>query len=109
MAFVAYMSLKNSYPSAIQGIFKHLGSVVLHFLAYGGLVVIYFWAFLKERSGGCLWAAFFSISYGLVLEIAQLWVPGRTFSIGDLAVNCLAALLAAWTLKTSKGVIHNKV
>jgi len=99
MAVVAYMSLKNRYPPAIQELFYNFGSVVLHALAYGGLTLIYFWAFLKGRHRGYLWAALFSISYGLALETAQLWVPGRTFSLGDITVNCLAAMLAGVVLK----------
>ena len=103
MAFVAYMSLKSSYPSVVQGLFNHLGTVFLHFLAYGGLVVIYFWAFLRERARGYLWAALFSVSYGVVLEVAQLWVPGRTFSVGDMAVNVLGAAVGVMGVMLVKG------
>ncbi len=104
MAFVGYMSLRSSYPGVIQDLFNTLGSVVLHFLAYSGLTVIYFWAFLRRHAKGHLWAAFFSISYGLALEVAQLWIPGRSFSLGDLAVNCLGVALAAMGIVGFKGL-----
>ncbi len=102
MAVVAYMSLKSSYPPAVQSLFDSLGSVVLHFVAYGGLAVLYFWAFLRDRPKGYLWAALFSISYGMVLEVAQLFVPGRSFSPGDMVVNCLGAIVGAMVM--GKGV-----
>ncbi len=93
MAVVAYMSLKTSYPHAVQSLFDNLGSVFLHFLAYGGLVALFFWTFLKKDARGLLLAGLFSVSYGLFLEVLQLWVPGRSFSLMDIGVNCLGAMV----------------
>gem|GEM_PF-5288941 len=99
MGVVAYMSLKSQYPSGVQSIFDVLGSVFLHLLAYVGLTVLFFWSFLRRNSWGFFLAALFSVTYGFALEVAQLWVPGRSFSVGDIAVNILGATVAAAAIR----------
>ncbi|MEW6188762.1 MAG: dephospho-CoA kinase [Actinomycetota bacterium] len=44
----------------------------------------------------CAWAMSISIAYGILDEIHQIFVPTRTFSLWDVAMDSLAALIVAF-------------
>jgi len=48
-------------------------------------------------------SAFF---YGLLLEVIQIWVPGRIFSFKDILANLIGSALGGlflWIIKALKG------
>jgi len=67
--------------------------LVYHFLAYSYLSVLPFLGFQIPKSA--LMAAILMIPLGVSLEFAQLWVPGRIFSVADLSANILGASCGA--------------
>ena len=58
---------------------------LLHFLAYCWLAALPM--FLQRRAWGIIAPPLAVMALGIVLEIGQLYVPGRTFSLGDMAAN----------------------
>ncbi len=99
MGVVAYMSLKSQYPGIVRGFFDVVGSVFLHLIAYLGLTLLFFWSLRRRRLSGFFLAFLLSFLYGFLLEVAQIWVPGRSFSGGDLLVNFLGAVMGVAVLK----------
>ncbi|EFK11052.1 VanZ-like protein [delta proteobacterium NaphS2] len=67
---------------------------VYHMLAYLWLSALPFFAF--SRSGGALTAALAMIFLGIGLEFVQAYVPGRSFSVADMAANSLGVILGIW-------------
>lgn len=109
MALLAWMSLGTSYPGPVESLFREVGSLVLHGLGYFFLSLLFGWALTaKAQKGGALFALAAAFFYGLVLEIAQIYVPTRGFSGVDILVNLVGsglgalALLALWSQR-SKG------
>jgi len=95
MAVIAYMSLRGHYPESIEDIFNTVGSMLLHLVAYFGLALLFSFATGIRGRNGVFLALFFSFSYGLIMEVAQMWVPERRFSLLDILVNFMGAGLGA--------------
>ncbi len=62
---------------------------LLHGIAYGGLATL---AFVAARNPWTAW--FMAVGYGVVDEIHQSYVPGRSCSGLDLVADALGAALA---------------
>ncbi|HDZ90405.1 MAG TPA: hypothetical protein ENH37_06985 [Deltaproteobacteria bacterium] len=84
---VSYLSLtpRIQIPYEFSGADK-LG----HFLAYLWLAVLPFYVFKRPRSA--LMGALLMIVLGVGLEFAQIHVPGRNFSLWDMAADCAGAV-----------------
>lgn len=67
------------------------GDYVCHFLLVGGLAFVLNWALRgrKVRCAGCGWLLGSVIAFVLFTgeECSQIWLPGRTFDLLDLAAN----------------------
>lgn len=73
---------------------------VYHMLAYLWLSALPFFAFSKtERS---FIGALSMIPLGIGLEFVQFYVPGRSFSVADMAANCLGVILGIWLARYIK-------
>lgn len=81
LAALAYLTLRPSYPRAIETAYNTLGRGYLHIPAYFGLAVVIFLS-LRTRPGklvrqaGIVTAG--CVVYGAALELLQAFVPGRT-------------------------------
>jgi len=104
MALLAYMSLDNKYPKPMESLFRKVGSLALHGLGYFLLAILFGWAFMAKTKREALLALLAAFCYGFVLEIAQLYVPGREFSGADILVNLAGAAVGATTI-----LIHAKL
>ena len=94
LAAVCILSLLPSEGMPDVRKFDKLG----HLLAYGVLMALGLLAVRgRDSQWPLLWAL---IGLGTVLELAQLWIPGRSFDWLDLGVNALGvgAGLAAMRL-----------
>lgn len=80
---VSYLSLipRIQIPYELSGADK-LG----HFLAYLWLGILPFFGFARLRVAFI--GALLMILLGVGLELAQSYVPGRNFSIADMAADC---------------------
>ena len=81
---------------------------MLHVAAYAVLVALVWAAWLPARRTGYGWLLLVALMcsvFGAGLEVAQIWVPGRTASPADAARNAVGALLGVgavvgWRLLT---------
>ena len=62
-----------------------------HLIAYAWLALLPMIGFSKKKLA--VTAALFMIVLGIVLEMGQRYVPGRTFSIADIGANTLGVFL----------------
>ena len=67
----------------------HIGDKVQHFTAYA---VLGFYPAVYERVKVLIPAAFGLILLGVLLEFGQLFSPGRSFEVGDMAANALGVV-----------------
>ena len=71
-----------------------------HMLAYLWLSALPFFAF--SRPGSALTGALSMIFLGIGLEFVQAHVPGRSFSVPDMAANCLGVMLGIWLARYAR-------
>jgi len=64
----------------------------IHIFSYFVLAVLIFFT-IKENSGAIVYAILSSFAYGIMMEIMQLYVPGRSVSLADAAANLIGAVL----------------
>ena len=98
MVVLAFLALKSDYPSIIESLFHTIGDVILHAMAYFWLTIFFYWSVNKDGLRRPLLALALAFAYSLILEGAQLWVPGRLFSLSDIFVNLAACGLGAVAL-----------
>lgn len=80
LAAIAYLSLTPSTSISVGN------DKVGHFIAYGTLMITVGLVTLPKRKhfrNGIV----FAICYGMLMEIGQYFVPGRTFSMYDMVAN----------------------
>ncbi|MBN1858617.1 GNAT family N-acetyltransferase [Candidatus Bipolaricaulota bacterium] len=76
---LAYLTLRPSYPRAIEATYNALGRGYLHIPAYFILGALVWLSLRRQRhvhQSAIAFAA--SVAYGTVLELLQAFVPGRT-------------------------------
>jgi len=95
MAILAFLALQSDYHPVIESLFETLGDLILHAMAYVSLGVLSYWTFRPDGAKRSIVAFLVAFIYSLVLETLQLFVPGRFFSISDIAVNLVACTLGA--------------
>ncbi|MCA8950573.1 MAG: VanZ family protein [Planctomycetes bacterium] len=89
---------KPTAPNAFKA-FLHNGA---HIIAYAGLGGAWLMALLPGPGGGlpaatrrvCITAVVFAVLYGGVDEVHQMYVPGRTSSLWDVASDASGAAIA---------------
>jgi uncharacterized membrane protein YjdF len=65
---------------------------VAHFIAYFFTALLFYLTFRVRFPKTDIYAMLFAAGYGALLELAQLLVPGRDCSLGDLAANLSGVL-----------------
>jgi uncharacterized membrane protein YjdF len=60
---------------------------VAHFVAYFFTALLFYFAFRTRFKKTDIYAMLFAAGYGALMELAQLLVPGRSCSLGDLVAN----------------------
>ena len=94
---VSYLSLipRIQIPYEFSGADK-LG----HFLAYLWLGILPFFGFARLRVA--FTGALLMILLGVGLEFVQSYVPGRNFSVADMAANCAGVVSGIFLAKQIK-------
>ena len=88
IAFVAYVTL---YPQLDLPVDFRGADKVYHFLAYLWLAMIPFFGFQNFKIA--LAGALLMLPFGIGLECAQEFMPGRFFSMADMAANGVGVIL----------------
>jgi VanZ family protein len=60
---------------------------IAHFGAYFITSLLFYYTFRSRFERADIYAVFFAFGYGVILELAQLFVPGRICSFKDLVAN----------------------
>jgi VanZ family protein len=98
MGVIFFLSSQSRLPDLSTSFSDALQDVLGHFVAYGALAVLAFWAL--EGFGAArpaVWALVVALLYGLSDEFHQAFVPGRhpdPFDIATDLAGAAAALLA---------------
>jgi VanZ family protein len=81
---------------------------LLHFGAFGGLAFLVAWA-LPTREGKALqralWTLGLVITYGMLDELTQKLIPGRTCSMGDFIADAIGACMGLAAYFVAKAVL----
>ncbi|MFH0869017.1 MAG: VanZ family protein [archaeon] len=91
---IAYGSLVR--PEAVPGAKAAGGTEILHFASYLVLSLFYFNALKNKKA---VYSASFAISYGILLEVLQYFTGYRTFSLWDISINSVGAIMASVSMK----------
>jgi hypothetical protein len=69
----------------------------LHFFGFGILAALLAWGFYKKRSSSVLKrAGLLTLFFGLFIEVYQIFLPHRSFTVLGLAVDCAGIVFALW-------------
>lgn len=67
----------------------------LHFFGFGILAILLAWGYYKNKSSSLLMrAGLIACCFGLIIEVYQIFLPYREFSLADLAVDWVGIVLA---------------
>jgi VanZ family protein len=90
MVFVTICSLIPAayFPSWIPLKIDKLG----HFVAYFVASLLFYLTFRMRFNKSDIYAVLFATGYGVLMELGQLFSPGRDCSVGDMAINFSGAL-----------------
>ena len=89
-AWMVFLTIGSFLPSTSFPTWVDLGGdrdKVAHFAAYFITALLFYLAFRMRFRRSDIYAMLFAAGYGALMELAQLLVPGRTCSLGDLAAN----------------------
>ena len=93
MVFVTICSLlpSTSFPSSVVPLWGKIDKIG-HFVAYFGASLLFYLTFRTRFKKIDIYAVLFASGYGALMELGQLFVPGRDCSLGDVAINFSGAL-----------------
>jgi glycopeptide antibiotics resistance protein len=95
IAWMAFLTIGSLLPPTSFPSWVDLGGdrdKVAHFVAYFFTALLFYFAFRTRFKRTDIYAMIFAAGYGACLELAQLYVPGRTSSFSDLAANLSGVL-----------------
>jgi hypothetical protein len=92
-------SISTRGLSKIQRIHELLGILFseysLHFFGFGIFAILLAWGYYKKKSPSLLMrAGLLSFCFGIIIEVYQIFLPHRSFSLVDIAVDCAGVVLA---------------
>ncbi|ESU32042.1 hypothetical protein G3A_12970 [Bacillus sp. 17376] len=113
IGYMAFIWIQSSYfdPESLVGFTSSLSHSVFliigaglefaHLFQFGVLylcIVIVFLSFGRLQKWQEVTAAVIALSYGIADEIHQLYVPFRSFSIGDLLKDTIGVIVFWWVV-----------
>jgi polysaccharide biosynthesis protein VpsQ len=116
ISYVVFIWIQSGYfdPESLVGISSTLNRTVYlfigaslefaHLFQFGLLylcIVLIFLSFGRLRTWQEVTAAVIALAYGIVDEIHQLYVPFRSFSIGDLLKDAIGIVVFWWVVHRS--------
>ncbi len=95
VVWVALVTIGSLLPATSFPSWVDLGGnrdKVAHFVAYFFTALLFYLAFRMRFKRSDIYAMVFAAGYGALMELAQLLVPGRSCSPGDLVANFAGVL-----------------
>lgn len=99
--FIFYLSSIPNLSTGL-GLWDIIIRKIAHILEYGILTFLLWCAVKNDKRPAYIslsWAAIFAIIYALTDEIHQGFVPTRHFSLYDVCIDSVGAILAAWIIR----------
>ena len=99
--FISYLSSIPNLSTGL-GLWDIIIRKIAHILEYGILTFLLWCAVKNDKRPAYIslsWAAIFAIIYALTDEIHQGFVPTRHFSLYDVCIDSVGAILAAWIIR----------
>lgn len=97
MALIFFLSSAPP-PQAARTVPVYFDIKIIHIVEYGVLNLLVYWALAKTSCIAYGWRAAFSVGitvlYGLTDELHQVFVPGRSGQLVDVAANFLGCTIA---------------
>ena len=95
IVFIIWMlaiTVLSVLPHSDDGIVSYTltgSGMVVHFVGYFVAAGLLYWAYRRDSISFILFSGLIIFIFSVVMEIVQLWVPGRTFNPVDIAANGL--------------------
>ena len=86
---MTYLALTPAPPASV---YRSFNDKMLHAMAYTYLAVALWWVYPKRLPSYSLMALL--MTYGGLIEVAQIYLPNRVFSWMDIAANTLGIFIA---------------
>ncbi len=97
MAFIFYLS-SFPPPQAAREVPVYFDIKLIHIMEYGALNLLVFFALDRTTRIPFVWKMVYSIAitilYGLTDELHQVFVPGRSGKLIDIAANFIGCMVA---------------
>jgi len=97
MALIFYMS-SSLPPQAAKEVPVYFDIKLIHIVEYGILNLLVFWALDRTSDIPYIWKIIYSVAitilYGLTDELHQVFVPGRSGRLIDIAANLVGCVIA---------------
>jgi len=90
LVWMVFLTIGSFLPSTSFPTWVDLGGdrdKVAHFVAYFITSLLFYLTFRSRFKKTDIYAILFAAGYGVLMELAQLFVPGRVCSLGDLMAN----------------------
>ena len=95
LILIFYFSSQSAVPASTTLAEKfYINSYLQHILIYTGLALTIYRAVNYSEKRSSFLAIFSTTIYGLIDEIHQHFVPGRTFELLDIGMDFLGAVVA---------------
>ena len=112
MASIFYLSSRRDFPVTVPS-WAIYADKAAHTLIYGVLGFVFLRAWISGRFAEMTWQAglvtvLFSTVYGASDEFHQMFVPGRTPSLGDLSADFTGAALVCLAIQQFYGAKSNR-
>tara|TARA_B100001057_G_C22871577_1_gene959238 strand:+ start:15874 stop:16275 length:402 start_codon:yes stop_codon:yes gene_type:complete len=108
VSLISFGSLSSSNNISMLD-FKHIDKII-HLISYAILCLIIFLIFETFKTKASIWSAFlFSAAYGIFIEILQLMITTREFSLLDILSNTVGILIMTSIISLKKQFIVKKL
>jgi len=101
MALIFYLS-SSPPPQAAREVPIYFDIKLIHVVEYGVLNLLVFWALDKTSDIPFIWKIIYSVAitilYGLTDELHQIFVPGRSGKLIDIAANLIGCIFAQFSI-----------
>jgi VanZ family protein len=90
IVWMVFLTISSFLPSTSFPSWADLGGdrdKIAHFASYFITAFLFYFAFRTRFKKTDIYAMLFAAGYGALMELAQLLVPGRDCSFGDLVAN----------------------
>lgn len=102
MFLLTHFSLQGSSGTQEHSAFQQMAYNAIHVPAYAVFAYLWVCTLGKTNNQTLFWVFFISVSYGILMEIGQSFIPGREASLSDAMLNALGAGVVIFIVKRNQ-------